>query len=66
MSELDAHTIHFIDKARINGESIATIRAALAKAGLDHRAVIEEYSRTPFADGRLRGEVNLSDPNEWQ
>jgi hypothetical protein len=54
-----------IDKARVNGESIATIRASLAKAGLDPRGALEAYKQVPLGDGRLRGDVNLSDPQEW-
>lgn len=64
--QLDPETTLSIDAMRIHGEGIATIRAALAKAGLDAKSVLDAYSRTPFADGRLRGEVNLSDPNEWK
>ena len=55
-----------IDKARVHGQSLATIRASLAKAGLDPREALEAYKQVPLGDGRLRGEVNLSDPREWQ
>jgi hypothetical protein len=54
-----------IDKARINGDDPATIHEALEAAGLDADAAFKEYAKTPFKDGRLRGEVNLGDPNEW-
>lgn len=62
---LDPNLILAIDKARINGESIATIRAALEAAGHDHTEVLAHYKFAPFADGRRRGDVNLSDPREW-
>jgi hypothetical protein len=55
-----------IDKARINGAGIAMLRAALAKAGHDPFDVLERYKQTPFKDGRLRGDVNLNDPEEWE
>lgn len=55
-----------IDKARMEGDGIATLRAALAKAGHDPYSALEEYKRIPLPDGRLRGDVNLSDPRYWR
>ncbi len=62
---LDPQTIHIIDKARVNGDDPMSIHAAVEKAGHDADAAFLEYARTPLADGRLRGEVNLGDPHEW-
>jgi hypothetical protein len=66
MSKLSNEQILAIDKARINGAGIAQLRAALAKAGLDPHEALEAYKQHPFADGRKRGDVNLSDPRAWQ
>lgn len=63
---LSPEQILAIDKARVHGESVATIRASLAKAGLDPLEALEAYKQVPLGDGRLRGDVNLSDPREWQ
>lgn len=63
--DLDQQTILSIDKARMHGSSPEDVHAALEQAGHDADQVFLEYARTPFADGRLRGEVNLGDPAEW-
>ena len=55
-----------IDKARMEGDNIAQLRAALARAGHDPERALEEYRRTPLPDGRLRGDVNMSDPAFWR
>lgn len=62
---LDPNTILTIDKARMNGDDPMTIHEAIERSGLDADQTFLEYARTPFADGRLRGEVNLGDPQEW-
>ena len=63
---IDPNTILTIDKARMRGDDPMTIHAALEQAGLDADQAFLAYARTPFADGRLRGEVNLGDPEEWK
>ena len=63
--KLDPKTILALDKARMEGESIATLRAALARAGHDPHSALEEYKRVPLPDGRPRGGVNMSDPKFW-
>lgn len=63
---LDPNTVLRIDKARIEGLAPDEIHASLEAAGLDPDETFREYSLTPFADGRMRGNVNLGDPDEWQ
>ena len=63
---LDPNTILTIDKARMSGADPAAIHAALEQAGQDPNVTLAEYMRTPLGDGRLRGEVNLGDPLEWE
>lgn len=65
MTALTPEMIHAIDSARIKGAGIASIRASLARAGHDPHAALAEYAATPFANGKRRDEVNLSDPREW-
>lgn len=62
---LSAKQILALDKARMEGESIGHLRAALARAGHDPARALEEYMRVPLPDGRPRGEVNMSHPDEW-
>jgi hypothetical protein len=64
-SLLSPQQILAIDTTRINGSSAQDIHEALEKFGIDADAAYKEYANTPFADGRLRGEVNLGDPDEW-
>lgn len=54
-----------IDEARINGASADEVHASLEQAGLDADKAFKEYASTPFKDGRLRANVNLGDPAEW-
>jgi hypothetical protein len=64
---LDHATILKIDKARMGGASAGDVLGGLQKAGVpDPERVFREYAETPMPDGRLRSQVNLGDPAEWE
>lgn len=64
--KLTPQMILALDKARMEGDGIAMLRAALHKAGHDPYSALKEYMDTPLGDGRKRGEVNMSDPRFWK
>ena len=64
--KLTPEMILALDKARMEGDNIAMLRAALSRAGHDPYSALEEYKNVPLADGRKRGEVNMSDPGFWR
>lgn len=68
---MDPNQILRIDKERMeNGASAGEVLASLVKAFGDEQGaqMFQEYANTPLGpnDKRLRGQVNLGDPDEWR
>ena len=64
---IDPKTILKIDAARMDGLSAGELLDTLEKSGHpDPQAAFKEYLNTPLKDGRLRSQVNLGDPAEWE
>lgn len=64
---IDNDTVLKIDQWRMKGASAADVLEALMEAGVESpEETFQAYAQTPLGDGRLRSQVNLGDPAEWE